>query len=162
MYIAFSVLELIKLLMYDFHYNYIKRKYNAKLLFTDTNSLVYKIQTDDVYEDFYKDKICLIKYYPKDSKFFDPVNEKATGKIKDESKGKINDEFVGLKSKMESIKDVDGKENKTGKGVNKNVVRNVKHEECIDVFFNKKVVRHNMKIIQSKLHRIGTYDVYKI
>ena len=41
--------------MHEFHYKYIKRKYNAKLLFTDTNSLVYETKTDDVYEHFYED-----------------------------------------------------------------------------------------------------------
>ena len=61
--------------------------------------------------------------YPKDSKVFDSVNEKVIGKMKDESKGKINDEFVGLKLKMRSMKDVNGKENQARKGVNKNVVK---------------------------------------
>ena len=49
--------------------------------------------------------------------------------MKDESKGKINDEFVGLKSKTQSVKNVDGKENKTGKRVKKNVVKNIKHNK---------------------------------
>ena len=39
--------------MYEFHYKYIKRKYDAQLLFTDKDSLVYEIETKDVYEDFY-------------------------------------------------------------------------------------------------------------
>ena len=55
-YIGFSILDLSIYLMYEFHYKYIKRKYDAKLLFTDTDSLVYEIKTEDVYEDFYKDK----------------------------------------------------------------------------------------------------------
>ena len=162
-YVGFSVLELSKCFTYNFHYNYIKRKYNAKLLFTDTDSLVYEIETDDVYEDFYKDK-CLfhLSNYPKDSKDFDSVNEKIIGKMKDESKGKINDEFVGLNLKMRSMKNVDGKENQARKGVNKIVVKKIKHEEYIDVLYNKKWVRHNMKRIQSKLHKIRTYDVSKI
>ena len=46
--------------MYEFNYKYIKRKFSAKLLFTDTDSLVYETETDDVYEDFYEVKICLI------------------------------------------------------------------------------------------------------
>ena len=73
-------------------------------------------------------------------------------KWKKESKGEINDELVGLKLKMHSIKYVDGKEKKRGKGINQNVVKNKKHEEYITVFFIKTVVRHNMKRIQSKLH----------
>ena len=86
--------------------------------------------------------------------------KKVIGKMRDESKGKINDEFVELKKKIYSIKDVDGKKNKTGKGINQNVVKN-KHEKYIHGLFNKKVVRHTMKRIQSKLHGIRTYDVCK-
>ena len=66
-------------------------------------------------------------------------------KWKDESKGKISDEFVGLKLKIQSIKNVDGKENETGKGVNKNFIKKIKHEEYTDVWFNKKVVRRDEK-----------------
>ena len=62
--------------MYEFHYKYIKSKYNAKLLFTDTDILFYEIETD-VYEDFYEDKNLLdFSDYSQDPKFFYPVNEK--------------------------------------------------------------------------------------
>ena len=93
---------------------------------------------------------------------FDTDNEKVIGKMKDEAKGKVIDEFAGLKSKMLYIKDVVGKENTTGKEINSAVVENIKHEKNIDVLFNEKIMRHKMKRIQSKLHRIGTYDVSKI
>ena len=117
--VGFSILDLSKLLTYDFHYNYIKRKYDTKLLFTDTGSLVYEIKTNDVYEDFYKDNDLFdFSDYPKDSKFFDLVNKKDIGKMKDKFKRKIS-EFVGLKSKMYSLIDVDNEENKKAKGVNK-------------------------------------------
>ena len=56
--------------------------------------------------------------YPKDSKFFDKANKKVIGKMKDESEGKINDEFVGLKSKMYSIKNIDAEESNGAKEVN--------------------------------------------
>ena len=60
-YVGFSILDLSKLLMYEFYYKYIKRKFNANLLFTDTDSLVYEVEADDVYEKFGRDiKICLI------------------------------------------------------------------------------------------------------
>ena len=63
--------------MYDFHYNYIKRIYDAKLLFTDTDSLVYEIKTNEVYEDFCKDKDLFdFSDYSQDSKFFDLFNKK--------------------------------------------------------------------------------------
>ena len=54
-YAEFNILDLSKYLMYDFHYKYIKRKYDAKLLFTDKGFLVYEIKKEDFYEDFYKD-----------------------------------------------------------------------------------------------------------
>ena len=158
-YVGFSILELSKLLMYEFHYKYIKNTFNAKLLFTDTDSLVYEIKTEDVYEDFYLDKDLFdFSDYPLHSKFFDPVNKKVIGKMKDEFRGKIISEFVGLNSKMYSLIIVDNEEVTKAKGVNKKL----KHKEFVNVLFNKKVIRHNMKRIQSKLHRIGTYDVCKI
>ena len=84
--------------MHEFHHKYIKSKFSANLLFTDTDSLVYEIDTKDVYEDFYGDENLFdFSDYPRDSKFFDPVNKKVIAKVKDEFKGKINNEFVGLK-----------------------------------------------------------------
>ena len=55
-YVGFSILDLSKLLMYGFHYKYIKNKFDAILLFTNTDSLLYEIKTEDVYEDFYQNK----------------------------------------------------------------------------------------------------------
>ena len=149
-YVGFSILDLSKLLMYGFHYKHIKRKFDAKLLFTDTDSLVYEIKTEDAYEDFYEETNLF--------DFFDPVNKKVFGKMKDEFKGKIIREFVELKSKMYSLISVNDEEVTKAKGVNKKI----RHEKFVDVLFNKKVIRHNMKRIQSKLHKIETYDVYKI
>ena len=86
-YVGFSILDLSKLLMYEFHYKYIKSKYSANLLFTDTDSLVYEIKTEDVYEDFLKDKgLFDFSDYPQDLNFFYPANKKVIGKMKDEFK----------------------------------------------------------------------------
>ena len=67
-YVGFSILDLSKYSMYKFHYNYIKSKFDAKLLFADTGSLVYEIKTKDVHEDFYQDKnLFNFSDYPLDS-----------------------------------------------------------------------------------------------
>ena len=123
-YVGFTVLEINKWLMHDFHYNFIK-KIDAKLLLTDTDSLTHKIKSEDDYDIF---------------------------------EGKIIDEFVGLKSKMHSMKHIDGKKSNTAKGVN---IAN-EFNEFKDIFFNKKVVRHKMKRIQSKKHKIRTCEINKI
>ena len=110
-YVGFNILDLSKYLMYKFQYKYIKSKFDAKLLFTDTDILIYKIETEDFYEDFYADKNLIDSSdYPLDSKFFDNANKKVIGKMKDEFKGRITSEFLGLKSNMYSLIDVDDEE----------------------------------------------------
>ena len=78
--------------------------------------------------------------------------------MKDESEGKIIGEFVGLKSKMHSMKNIDGKESNTAKGVNIATEFN----EFKDTLFNKKIIRHKMRRIQGKRHKMGTCKINKI
>ena len=116
-YVWFTALELRTWLMYDFHYNFIKKFFDAELLFTDTDSLTYEIKSEDIYEEFSKHKHLFdFSNYPKDSKFFHQPNNKVSDKMKDVSEGKIIDEFVGLKSNMYSMKSIDGKDSNTAKG----------------------------------------------
>ena len=102
-YVGFVVLDVSKLLMYDFHYNYIKKKYGDKaiLLFTDTDSLCYIILTNDLYQDMKND---LYQFdtsdYKKDHFLYSSENKKVLGKMKDEVHGEIINEFIGLRSKM--------------------------------------------------------------
>ena len=133
-YVGFTVLDLSKWKMYDFHYNFIKKNFDAELLFTDTDSLTYEIKSEDVYEEFFKHKHLFdFSNYPEDSKFFDQANKNVVGKMKDESEEKIIGEFVGLKSKMYSMKNIDGKWSNTAKGVNIATEFN----EFKDTLFNK-------------------------
>ena len=78
--------------------------------------------------------------------------------MKDVFEGKIINEFVGLKSKMYYMKNVDGKESNTAKGVNIATEFN----EFKDTLFNKNVARHKIRRIQSKKHKVGKYEINKI
>ena len=104
-YVGFTVLDLSKWKMYDFHYNFIKKNFNAELLFTETDSLAYEIKSENVYEEFYDWKdLFYFSNFSKDLRFYDDTNKRVIGKMKDEYGGVIIDEFIGLKAKMCSIK----------------------------------------------------------
>ena len=121
-----------------------------------------QIESDHVYEGFYENENLFgSSDYREDSKIFDSINKKVIGKIKDEVKEKIISEFVGLKSKMYSLVTVNNKEIKKAKNEIKMFLKALDIKEYIDVLFNKNLIRHKMKRIQIKLHRIGTYDVCK-
>ena len=97
------MLDLNKILMYDFHYNYIKKKYGhkAKVCFTDTQKLIFEIETNDVYKDFDKDKDKFnFRKYPENSKIYDDA--KAIPKKQQETESVLIVQFVVLKSKTYS------------------------------------------------------------
>ena len=160
-YIGMCMLELSKVLMYEFYYNYIKNKYGnkSKLLFTDTD-LMYENKTEDVYEDFNSNKklFDFSNYWTK-SKYNDDSNKLVTGKMKDETGGVVIEEFLGLKALY--LVNYNS-EHKKAKGVNRNVIATVSHNEYKDVLLKKKCLRHSINRIQSKDHRIGTYEINKI
>jgi hypothetical protein len=125
-YLGMSILDISKTLMYDFHYNYIKPKYgeNAKLLFTDTDSMCYEIKTEDFFKDISNDvhekfdTSNLGKIHP--SGIPTGVNKKVSGIMKLGTGSKQIEEFVGLRSKLYAYKMAeDGDEEKKCKGVKK-------------------------------------------
>ena len=152
--------------MHDFHYNYIKNKYGnkAKLLFTDTDSLTYEIETEDVYKDFWNDKDKFDNSdYPESSPYFDKSNKKVIGKFKDEAAGVPVCEFVGLRSKMYSYMKDNQKGGKTAKSIKKSVVNaDIKHENYKDTLIKNKQMHHKMKTIRSQNHQLGSYEINKI
>ena len=165
-YVGMCILDLSKTLMYDFHYNYIQKKYGdkAKLLFTDTDSLTYEIEAEDVYKDFWDDKEKFDNSdYPEDSPYYDKTNKKVIGKFKDEAGGVPIVEFVGLRSKMYSYMKDNDKGGKTAKGIKKNVIKkHIKHENYKDVLLNQKQLFHTMKTIRSQNHQLGSYEINKV
>ena len=135
--------------MHEFHYDFMKSEVAIfTLLYTDTDSFIYEIIGEDFYEIMYKHK-----------ELFDlsnQPNKKVPGKLKDEYGGTAIYEFVGPKSKMYSILDVNNCEKSVHEGHNSNIG----HDEFIDVHSNKKVIRHNMRGIKSRDHIITTYEKF--
>ena len=144
-YVGFSILDLSKTLMYDFHYNHIKKTYGslAQLLFTDTDSLCYCIETDDIYADMLQHKHLFdTSEYDTKHPLYNIENKKILGKMKDETKGIPIEEFVGLKSKMYSlIYKEKGQiiEKKTAKGIKKSVIKqHTRHEHYKQCLLERK------------------------
>ena len=165
-FVGACILDLSKTFMYDFHYNYIKCKYGdkAKLLFTDTDSLTYEIETPDAYADFLQNKdIFDNSDYNKKSPFYFDHNKKVIGKFKDEAAGIPVTEFVGLRSKMYSYT-LDNKQSKrTAKGIKKNIIQNnLSHGNYKKVLLSEEQIHHSMKTIRSMKHQLASYELNKI
>ena len=97
-----------------------------------------------------------------ESKYHDDSNKLAIRKIKDETAGVATEEFVVLKPNLYSYLVDDNNEHKKAKGMNRHIVATISHNEYKDVLLNKKCLRHWMNRIQSKDHKIGTYEINKI
>lgn len=161
-YVGFSVLDLSKTLMYDFHYNYVKSKYSSRgqLLFTDTDSLCYEITTDDLYHDLKDDKELFdFSAYPRNHSLYDATNKKIIGKMKDETESVPVKEFVGLRSKMYSM--VHGNTEKP-KGISKAVIRSkLRHDLYKQCLFNRETQMESMILFRTDRHEIYTVKLNK-
>ena len=165
-YVGMCILDISKTLMYDFHYKFIKKKYEgkAKLLFTDTDSLTYEIEAEDVYQDFWNDKEKFDNSdYSESSPFYDKTNKKVIGVFKDEASSIPIIEFVGLRSKMYSYMKDDQKGEKTAKGIKKIVIKkDITHKNYKETLFNNKQMHHTMKAIRSNNHQLRSYELNKV
>ena len=168
-YLGACILDLSKTIMYDFHYKYIKPMYKdkAKLLFTDTDSLMYEIETEDFYKDIsgdVKDRFDTSDY-PENHPSGIPtgINKKVLGMFKDEAMGKTIKEFVGLRAKLYSYKMDEGEESKKCKGVKKRVVeKSITHEDYKTCLLTGKEQLRKMNIIRSYDHEVYTEEVNKV
>ena len=148
--------------MYKFHYDYInyENKYgnNSRLLSIDTHSSIYEIKTEDFHANFSNDKEMIdFSDYSTKSKYYDNSNKLVVGKMKDETVGVVIGEFVRLKPKIYSYLVNDNSEHKIAKakGVNRNVIATISHNEYKDVLLNMECLRHSMSRIESTDHKIG-------
>ena len=168
-YVGQAILDLSKTLMFDFHYNYIRKKYKnkAELLFTDTDSLMYQIYTDDFYKDIshdIKNKFDTSDYPPNHpSGILTGVNKKVIGMFKDEVAGKQITCFVGLRPKLYSFRIEEDKEVRKCKGIKKNVVRKkLDFDDYVQCLFSGKKEMRKMNIIRSENHDIYSKEVNKV
>ena len=157
-----TILDNSKLFMYDFWYNRLRAHYGdkASLLYTDTDSLLFQVQTEDVYNDMREsEKEYDFSGYPKDHPCYSVANKKVVGKFKDECCGRPIAEFVGLRPKMYSILEAGGQNIKKAKGVQKTVVKkdlcHMLYKHCLD---EHQEMKHKQIVIRSHDHEMADYE----
>lgn len=159
--IGMSILDISKWLMYDFYYNFMKHRYghNVELVYTDTDSFVLDVKTECIFTDMNHD---IHKYdtsdYPENNIFGIPrVNKKVPGLFKDEMNSKVISSFVGLRSKMYSIK-VGGVEKvKKAKGVKKCVLKKkISFDDYFDCLMKSCSIEKTQRTFRTKRHEVFT------
>ena len=162
-----AILDLSKIVMYEFHYDYMKRKYDddkLTLCYMDTDSLIYSIETDDFYKDI-ADEV---------ANRFDPsgynpdrplpmgLNKKVIGLMKDELGGDIMTEFVTLRPKMYACK-TGSAESKKCKGIKKCMVKTtISCEDYKACLFSRETSYRSQLMFRSSKHEVRTLEVNKL
>ena len=170
-YLGQAILDLSKLVMYEFHYDYMIPKYkeNLKLCYMDTDSLVYHIKTIDFYSGIAEDmeaRFHMSGYKKADAR---PLprgkNKKVIGLMKGELGGKIMTEFVALRSKLYAYRKLDTKEDKRCKGIKKCIMRNTirfgYYTNCLLNVKSKSIYRSQL-MFRNNNHEIHTVEVNKV
>jgi len=166
-YIGFTVLELSKYHLYYLHYDVVSHFFNNfKLLYLDTDSLVYDVHTNDVYDDFNIPELKKhldMSDYPADHKCFSLENKKRLGCLKDECFGTPIVEFVGLRPKLYTFKTVDDVSKKVGKGITQPVLKkHITFDDYKTCLYKNVKIRKPMKMFRSKKHCVQTVTVNKL
>ncbi|XP_024867540.1 uncharacterized protein LOC112451868 [Temnothorax curvispinosus] len=166
-YVGMSILEISKTRVYDFHYDYMVPLYRerCKIMYTDTDSLIYFLECDDVYENMKRD---IARFdtsgYPENNAYCMPrVNKKVPALMKDENDGAVMTEFVGLRAKMYALK-VEGKsDTKKIKGVKRNVVaRTITFNDYMHCLNDAIQQSRRQSCIRSTLHKVYTVSELKL
>ena len=165
-YIGVSILDLSKLHMYQYYYDVMKKKYDdkIKLLYTDTDSFIFHIETDDLYKDF-KDMNEHMGFsgYGKSRPRCDASNKKVLGTFKDEHDGAIFSTHVGLKPKMYCCVNDDGKTLKKGKGIPKKIVKKeLTSKDFLSTLEDNQKKHHSFNKIGSQNHQVFSITQNKV
>ena len=168
-YLGQAILDISKTLMYEFWYDYIKLKYGdkARLCYTDTDSLVIYVETEDFYKDIAGDVEKWFDTSNYDEKDKRPlpigINKKVIGMFKDELGGKIMKEFCALRAKAYAYITEDGSVHKRAKGTKKCIIkREIMFEHYKDCLFNSKTIIKSQQRFRSDHHNVHTEEVNKI
>ena len=169
-YLGQAILDLSKIVMYEFHYDYMVPKYGLeklKLCYMDTDSLVYDIKTEDFYEDIANDVEASFDTSGYSKTDFRPlpigINKKVIGLMKDELGGKIMTEFVALRPKLYSYRKLDGSEDKKWKGIKKCVVKKtLTFEDYKTCLLNDSTEYRSQLMLRSAKHEVHTIEVNKV
>ncbi|XP_019700896.2 uncharacterized protein LOC109504655 [Harpegnathos saltator] len=165
-YVGMCILDISKICLYEFHHEYMSPLYQnrCKVMYTDTDSLIYHIQCDDIFEHMKRD---ISKFdtsdYPADNAYGIPLaNKKVPGLMKDENNGAIMTEFVGLRAKMYALK-VDSKnDTKKAKGVKTNVVaRTITFDDYMQCLRDEVEKQRHQSCIRSEMHKVYTVSELK-
>ena len=167
MYVGFTVLEYSKMLMYELYYEVFSKRYpnQLTLLYTDTDSFIFKITTQNLYDDFAEPQFRDILDncdYPKDHPLYSEHNKKVLGKIKDETNGLPIRDFVALKAKMHAFR-VGNETEKRAKGITRAVVRdNISWVDYYNCLFDSRVQSNIVTNIRSTNHILNTVRTLKL
>ncbi|XP_018400325.1 PREDICTED: uncharacterized protein LOC108777842 [Cyphomyrmex costatus] len=166
-YVGMCILDISKTCLYEFHHEYMAPLFceKCKIMYTDTDSLIYHVECDDVYEIIKRD---ISRFdtsdYAIDNAYGIPlVNKKVPGLIKDENNGAIMSEFVGLRAKMYALRVQGKKDTKKAKGVKSNIVaRSITFEDYTRCLNDTIEMTRKQSCIRSKLHEVYTISKTKI
>lgn len=168
-YVGQSVLDISKCLMYELWYNYLLPKYGdrVRLCYMDTDSFIFRVETNDFYADILPDLNNWFDTSKIDEKLDGcmpiGVNARVIGKFKDEASGKIITEFVTLASKLYAYKDADDNIEKKNKGVKKCAIKAVLNcNHYMNALLLNKTIRGTQQRFKSVNHTIYTEEVNKV
>ena len=166
-YLELAILDLSKIVMYEFHYDYMKRKYDddkLTLCYMDTDSLIYDIETDDFYKDIAHDvesRFDTSGYVPNRPLLVEK-HKKVIRLMKDELKGGIMKEFMTLRPKMYAYK-VGSFKSKKCKGIKKCVVKKtINFEDYKTCLFSGEASYRFQLMFKSLKHEVRTLEVNKL
>ncbi|KAM0727228.1 hypothetical protein ACS0PU_006560 [Formica fusca] len=166
-YVGICIRDVSKIRLYEFHYEYMLPLYRdkCKIIYTDTDSLIYRIECEDVYEDMKCDidRFDTSDYAVNNAYGMPFANKKIPGAMKDENAGAIMTEFVGLRAKMYALR-VEGRDDtKRIKGVKSGVVaRTITFEDYARCLRRRIEMRREQSCIRSKLHEVYTVSELKV